>query len=662
MTFKELLERLTGRRSSCSGGCCSAACGGPVCDTEEIGADVLFIIRLIVSCAAFAVSLLVSSIPEPWPLVLLIISAIVAGYDILAGAVLSIIDGKYLDRTVLLTLAAVLALCFGATVEGTALLLLYQIGGIFVDYACQRTKRSVLETIYCEQDYANVINESGQVETVPVESVQVGEQIVVKPGERVPCDCIVLEGRSSLDRSALCDFSGEVLAKEGDELLSGSLNLSGELRCEVTSAAADSAAQALYKSVENGAQRGEVIPKSLSALQMYFTPAVTVLAILMIILLPLLTETTLGEAVRRAAMFLVIADPCSLFISIPLIRLSSMCGAAKAGIVFDGCSAMDEVSSVGVVAFDKAGTLSEGSPRVVAIKSQRMETDVLLKIAAHALAYSNTAQARSVIAAYGDTIYIDLIENFVEIPGSGVEVRVDGIRICVGSKDLMTIKGISVPDSDVTDDDSLYLSIGDEYAGRIVMSDSLRADAAAGVDELKQCGVDSVILFTDETRDSAARTASALGIPEYYSECDREKVRSLLADVKQGCVRGRELMYVGSGESFAGSHTAADIDVAMAGLEALTMPVGTDITVFGGNVDRIALSIAISRYAKMLTGATTVGTAAVKLILLVIAGLGFSTLWFSAFIDAIAGVGAALVSILAYNGEIRQPRGRHEAK
>lgn len=194
MTFKELLERLTGRRSSCSGGCCSAACGGPVCDTEEIGADVLFIIRLIVSCAAFAVSLLVRSIPEPWPLVLLIISAIVAGYDILAGAVLSIIDGKYLDRTVLLTLAAVLALCFGATVEGTALLLLYQIGGIFVDYACQRTKRSVLETIYCEQDYANVINESGQVETVPVESVQVGEQIVVKPGERVPCDCIVLEG------------------------------------------------------------------------------------------------------------------------------------------------------------------------------------------------------------------------------------------------------------------------------------------------------------------------------------------------------------------------------------------------------------------------------------------------------------------------------------
>ncbi len=662
MTFKELLERITGGRFSCSGGCCGAAYARPACDSGEPDFDVLLIVRLIVSCAAFAVSLLVKSIPEPWPLVLLILSAVVAGYDILAGAVLSIIEGKYLDRTVLLTLSAILAMCFGANIEGTALLLLYQIGGIFVDYACTRTKHTVLDTIYCEQDFTHVVDDSGAEELVPVDSVQVGEHVVVKPGERVPCDCIVLEGRSSLDRSALGDFSGEVLAKEGDELLAGSLNRGGELRCEVTSTAADSAARALYNSVENGAKRGEVIPKSLSALQMYYTPAVTLLAILLIVLLPLLSEVSLGEAVRRGAMFLVIADPCSLFIAIPLIRLSSMCGAAKAGIIFDGCSAMDEAATVGVVAFDKEGTLTEGSPKVVAIKAQRMEPNVLLKIAAHALAYSNTAQARSVIAAYGDTIYIDLIENFVEIPGSGVEVRVDGIRICVGSKDLMTIKGISVPDSDVTEDYSLYVSIGDEYAGRLVMSDTLRADAVDGIGELRGCGMDSVVLFTGETRDSAARTASALGIPEYYSECDREKVRALLADVKQGCVKGRELMYVGSGETFAGSHTAADLDVAMAGLEALTMPVGTDITIFGGHVDRVALSIAISRYAKMLSMAALGGTAAVKVVLLIIAGLGFSTLWFSAFIDAIAAVGAVLVSILAYNGEIRQPKGRHEAK
>ena len=662
MTFKELLERITGGRFSCAGDCCGAAYGRPACDSGEPDLDVLLIVRLIVSCAAFAVSLLLKSLPEPWPLVLLILSALVAGYDILAGAVLSIIEGKYLDKTVLLTLSAVLAMAFGAVIEGTALVLLYQIGSIFIDYACTRTRHSVLDTVFCEQDYTYVVNDSGAEELVAVDSVQVGEHVIVKPGERVPCDCIVLEGQSSLDRSALGDFSGEVLAKEGDELLAGSLNRGGELRCEVTATAADSAARALYSSVESGAKRGEVIPKTLASLQMYYTPAVTLLAILLIILLPLLTETTINEAVRRAAMFLVIANPCALFIAIPLIRLSSMCGAAKMGILFDNCGVMDAATAVGTVAFDKAGTLSEGCPKVVAIKAQRMETDVLLKIAAHALAYSNTAQAKSVIAAYGDNIYIDLIENFVEIPGSGVEVKVDGISICVGSKDLMMIKGVYVPDSDVTDDYSLYVSIGGEYAGRLVLSDSLRADAAAGVSELREGGVDSIVLFTNETRDSAARTASALGISEYYSECDREKVRSLLADVKQGCIKDRELMYVGGGECFAGSHTAADIDVAMTGLEALTMPVGADVTIFGGNVDRVALSIAISKYAKMLSMSALAGVGAVKVVLLIIAGLGFSTLWFSAFIDAIAAVGAALVSILAYNGEIRQPKGRHEAK
>ena len=662
MTFKELLERITGGRFSCAGDCCGAAYGRPACDSGEPDLDVLLIVRLIVSCAAFAVSLLLKSLPEPWPLVLLILSALVAGYDILAGAILSIIEGKYLDKTVLLTLSAVLAMAFGAVIEGTALVLLYQIGSIFIDYACTRTRHSVLDTVFCEQDYTYVVNDSGAEELVAVDSVQVGEHVIVKPGERVPCDCIVLEGRSSLDRSALGDLSGEVLAKEGDELLAGSLNRGGELRCEVTATAADSAARALYSSVESGAKRGEVIPKTLASLQMYYTPAVTLLAILLIILLPLLAETTINEAVRRAAMFLVIANPCALFIAIPLIRLSSMCGAAKMGILFDNCGVMDAATAVGTVAFDKAGTLSEGCPKVVAIKAQRMETDVLLKIAAHALAYSNTPQARSVIACYGDTIYIDLIENFVEIPGSGVEVKVDGIRICVGSRDLMMIKGVSVPEADVTDDYSYYISIGDEYAGRIVMADALRADAAEGVAELRACGMDGIIMFTDESRDAAARAASALSISEYYSECDREKMRGTLADIKQGCVRGRLLAFVGSGEVFGGSHSAADVDIAMTGVEALTMPVGTDITIFGGSVDKVSQAIAVSRYARMLSTAVVGGAALVKLVLIVIAALGFSTLWFSVFLDAIATVGASLVSILAFGGEIRQPKGKHEAK
>ncbi len=659
MNFTEILEKSVGRRYSCSG-VCSGASGGPG-GSDELELDIVFIVRLIVSCAAFAVALLVRSIPEPWPVVLLIVSVLVAGWDIAAGAVLSVLRGRYLDKTVLITLSVILALIFGFAVEGTALVLLYQIGCLFVEYAYIRTYRTVLDQIYCEPDDAHVVRD-GEEETVPADTIEVGETIVIHSGERVPCDCIVLEGNASLDRSPLGDYSGAVLVKEGEEILSGCVNQNGELRCEVTSTSADSAAAALFAAVENGAKRGEVVPKSFVWIQTYLTPIVTVVAILVLVLLPLIFDITIQESVRRAAMLLVLASPSVLNVALPLIRLCAMSGAAKSGVLFDGCNAMDTVADTGTVAFDKAGTLSEGSPKVVAIKSERMEPDVLLKIAAHALAYSNTPQARSVIACYGDTIYIDLIENFVEIPGSGVEVKVDGIRICVGSRDLMMVKGVSVPDADISDDFSYYISIGDEYAGRIVMTDQLRADAADGVKELKACGIDSVIMFTDESRDSAARAASALGIPEYYSECDREKMRSTLAEVKDGCVPGRELTFVGSGETFGGSHTAADIDIAMTGVEALTMPVGTDVTVFGGRVDKISLAIAVSRYAKMLSTAVIGGSAIVKVVLMLLAGFGFSTLWFSVFIDCIATVGAALVSILAYNGEIRQPKGKHEAR
>lgn len=659
MNFTEILEKSVGRRYSCSGVCAGPASGPG--GSDELGLEIVFIVRLIVSCAAFAVSLLVSSIPAPWPVVLLILAVLIAGWDIAAGAVLSILKGRYLDKTVLVTLSVVLALIFGFSVEGTALVLLYQIGCIFVEYAYIRTYRSVLDEIHCEPDDARVFSD-GEESIVPANSVEVGDTIIILPGERVPCDCIVLEGTSSLDKSPLGDYSGAVMVKEGDEILSGCINREGQLRCEVTSTSTDSAAAALYSAVENGAKRGDVVPGTFAWIQTYLTPIITVAAILVLVLLPLIFDIPIDEAVRRAAMLLVLASPCALNVAMPLIRLCAMCGAAKSGVLYDGCSAMDSAASLGTVAFDKAGTLSEGSPKVTAIKSERMEPEVLLKIAAHALAYSNTPQARSVIACYGDTIYIDLIENFVEIPGSGVEVKVDGIRICVGSRDLMMIKGVSVPEADVTDDYSYYISIGDEYAGRIVMADALRADAAEGVAELRACGMDGIIMFTDESRDAAARAASALSISEYYSECDREKMRGTLADIKQGCVRGRLLAFVGSGEVFGGSHSAADVDIAMTGVEALTMPVGTDITIFGGSVDKVSQAIAVSRYARMLSTAVVGGAALVKLVLIVIAALGFSTLWFSVFLDAIATVGASLVSILAFGGEIRQPKGKHEAK
>ena len=651
MTFKELLEKLTGGRFCCTSGCCGKSYARPHCSAEEPDFDLVLVIRLIVACITFTAALLIKSIPDAVVTVMLIISALVSGYDILAGAILSIMAGSYFDKSVLIILASILGFVFGAKIESAALILLFQLGGIFVDYAVLRTQLSVLDAVSCDSEDARVIRDSWE-EELDADLVEVGDRIIVNPGERVPCDCIVISGTSSLDLSALGDTAGPILAKEGDEILSGSLNQSGTLRCEITSKRSDSTAAALTSAVEKGAERGHVVPPMLSKFLSFYTPVLVVLAVVVACLLPLAMKISFSEAVSRALVFLIVANPCALVIAVPLIRLSAMGGAAKCGIIFDGCNAMDALSQTGIVAFDKAGTLTEGRPRVVSIKSTRMEPEVLLKIAAHALAYSNSAEARSIIASYAGTIYIDLVENFVEIPGHGVEISVDGVRICVGSRDLMTIKSVSVPDEDISDDASVYISIGEDYAGRIILSDAVRSDAAAGIADLENKGVEQIVMYSPDARDAAARMASSLGIYEYYSEQNRDSLRNALHELQGGAAPGSVLVLVEGEDAVGGAHSAADVDVLMTGVEALTMPTGADVNIFGGKVERIPLAIGICKYANMLIWAVASAVLLLKILLLVLAVFGFVTMWFVAFIDACAAVAAVLVSILAFTGEL----------
>lgn len=655
MTFKELLEKITGGHFCCNSGCCGKFYARPHCSTEEPDFDLVLVIRLIVACVTFAAALLIKKIPDSAVTIMLIISALVSGYDIIAGAILSVMGGSYFDKSLLIVLSATLGFIFGAKIESAALVLLFQLGGVFVDYAVMRTRLSVLDAVSCDSEDARVVRDTWE-EELDSDAVEIGDHIIVNPGERVPCDCIVISGTSSLDLSALGDTAGQILAKEGDEILSGSLNQGGTLRCEVTAKREDSTAAALTNAVENGSNRGQVVPPMLSKFLSLYTPVLVVLAVVAACLLPLALKITFAEAVSRALVFLIIANPCALVISIPLIRLSAMGGAAKCGIIFDGCNAMDALSQSSIVAFDKAGTLTEGRPRVVSIKSTRMKPEVLLKIAAHALAYSNSAEARSIIASYASTIYIDLVENFVDIPGHGSEVFVDNVRICVGTRDLMTIKSISVPDEDISDDFSVYVSIGDDYAGRIILSDSVRSDAASGISDLADKGVEQVVMYSPDSRDVAARMASTLGIYEYYSEQDKNDLRNALQELHEGAAPGSTLALVEGADAAGGAHSAADVDILMTGVDALTMPTGADVSIFGGKVERVPLAIGISKYANMLIWAVASAVLLVKVVLLVLAIFGFATMWFAAFIDACAAVAAVLVSILAFTGELSGKR------
>ena len=515
MNFTEILEKVTGGSNDAGGRLASG----------DLSSLIIFVGRLVVACVAFAVALLVDAVPDIWRTVILVLCALVAGYDIIASAVLGILRGDYLNRSLLIILAALLGFVFGAMIEGCALVLLYQITSVFIDYAVERTRRSVLDTIYCDTAWANLIGDDGKETTVAAGSVQPGDHIVIRAGETVPCDAIVMEGESRVDKAPLGDESGIQNVKEGDEVLSGSVNLSGELRCEAASSQSDSAAARLYRSVQDAPGRGEAIPEILMGLRKYFAPIITGLAVLIAALLPMFLDISITESIRRATMFLVVASPVSMFAAIPVIRLCAGCGAARAGVLFDSCGAMDSMAAAGSVAFNQAGTLTEGSPRVVEVRAGRMGRDVLLKIAAHALSYANTPQSRSIIEAYGGQIYIDLIENFSEAPGYGVEVRVDGIPIRVGNRSLMNIGHVAVPDRDIFVEDGeecIYVAITDEYAGCIVLSDSVRPDAADGIEELRHAGVDSIVMFSSGSRDRTAKLASSLGITEYYSECPRE--------------------------------------------------------------------------------------------------------------------------------------------
>ena len=292
MNFTELLEKLAGG---------STAAGGRLA-AGNIGAGIILVARLAVCCVAFAIALLVDAIPTVWVTVILVLCALIAGYDVIAAAVLGIMRGDYLNSGALVIIAALLAFIFGAEIEGCALILLYQITGIFIDYAVERTRRTVLDTIYCDTAYASRVGEDGKESTVPADSLQPGDIIVIRPGETVPCDCIVLDGSSKLDLAPLGDDSGYVNVKEGDELFSGCINASGELRCEVSSVQSESTAARLYAEINAAPGRGEVVPEALQSLRKYFPPVITAIAVLIAALLPIFLDISVSEAVRRASM------------------------------------------------------------------------------------------------------------------------------------------------------------------------------------------------------------------------------------------------------------------------------------------------------------------------------------------------------------------------
>ncbi|NCC69144.1 MAG: HAD family hydrolase, partial [Clostridia bacterium] len=518
--------------------------------------DIFLIIRLIISALIFAAALIFGEIPDPWPLVMLIASAVISGYDVAAGSVLAVIRGSYFDKCILILIVTVAAFSLGMATEGAALILLFQLGGSMIDYAYIRTSQTVSAEVYCRAGDAH-IQKNGAEETAPAERVVPGDNIIINPGERVPCDCIVLDGGGSLDSSPLGGGTDPLYISEGDEVLSGCILKSGCLRCEATATEEDSTCASFQRAMKTASDTGSPVPEALRRFMTLYTPIVVVLAVVVAGILPLIYKIGIMYAIRRALIFLIIANPCALFVALPLIRFGSIAGTAKSGVMFSSINAMDNAARAAAVVFEKTGALTDGMPHVASVKSERIDADTFLKMTAHALAYSDSPIANSVISSYGGTIYIELIGEFKELPGMGIEVYVDGVRICAGNLSLMAEKSINVPETDITTEQAVYVSIAQEYAGRILLTESLREDAAEGIADLAGQGITSVILLTDEHPAAAAKTASELKIKEYYSDCGREQQLATVKNIKQSLSSKNSLILVGGKDIAESEHSKA---------------------------------------------------------------------------------------------------------
>lgn len=644
MSVKAFFEKAAGARFCCSCGCCDENGLRPFMGEDEGGFDLFLIIRLIISATVFAAALIFEQIPEPWPLVMLIASAVISGYDIAAATVLSVIKGRYFDKCVLILIAAAGAFALGMYTEGAALVLLFQLGASMIDYAYMRSRQTISATVDCTADTAHILTDGGE-ETVPAESIVPGNNIIINSGERVPCDCIVLEGGGSLDSSPLGGGTDPLFVAEGDEVLSGCILKSGCLRCEATAAKEDSSCAVFTKTIRTAADTGGPVPTALRRFLALYTPFTFVLAVIVAGLLPLIYKIGILYAIRRALVFLVVANPCAIFVALPLIRYGSLAGAAKRGILFSGIDVMDSAVSAASVVFERAGAMTDGIPHVSSIKTERMDADTFIKMTAHALAYSDSQIANSVISSYGGTIYIELIEDFKELPGKGVEVYVEGVRICAGNLSLMAEKSITVPEADITVDQAVYVSVAQEYAGRILLSESLREDAAVGVTDLAGQGIGSVILLTDEHPSSAAKTASELKIKEYYSDCGREQKLETVENIRQSLSANHSLLFVGGQDIAEMEHTKADLDISINDVQALNSSLSSDLTILNGKVSGVAAAIASAKHSERVSYMTIFAVLFIKLIVLVLAFLGIATIWFAAFIDAAAALGAILFAI-----------------
>ena len=585
---------------------------------------------------------------------LFMIPYLIIGYDILRKAIKGILNKQVFDENFLMAVATVGAIALGEYTEGVAVMLFYQIGELFQSYAVGKSRRNISDLMDIRPDYANIEDEDGNLEQVDPDEVEIGTIIVVKPGEKVPIDGIIVEGKTTLNTSAL---TGESVPREvnvGDDVISGCINLNGLLKIQTTKEFGESTVSKILDMVENASSKKSKSEAFISKFARYYTPAVCYSALFLALVPPLVcqfllhTSANWSDWIFRALTFLVISCPCALVISIPLSFFAGIGGASNAGVLVKGSNYLEALASTKIVVFDKTGTLTQGVFEVTGIHHATIEEDKLLEYAAYAESYSTHPISKSLLKAYGKEIDKNRISDVEEISGHGIKAIVDGHVVLAGNKKLMNQFGIECGDCSSTGT-VVHVGLDGNYAGHILISDKEKPHSKEAIQTLKSIGIKKCIMLTGDMKNVAQYVASNLGIDEVYSELlpgDKvEQVEKLLSNKTEN----DKLVFVGDGINDAPVLTRADIGIAMGALGSDAAIEAADVVLMDDDPLKITKAIKIAKKCIRIVYENIYFAIGIKLICLVLGALGIANMWLAIFADVGVMVIAVLNAIRALN-------------
>lgn len=607
------------------------------------------VVAALLLAGAFAVEK-TTSLPV-WQLLLIyLMPYLIVGYDVIAEAVEGLFHGELFNEDFLMCIATIGALCIGFLPgaetqfpEAVFVMLFFQVGELFEDYAEGRSRESISHLMDIRPDTANVLR-GGEVSVVAPDTVTVGETIVVKPGEKIPLDGTVVEGSSSLNTVAL---TGESLPRDvapGDDVISGCVNISGLLNIRVNKTFGESTASKIINLVENAGENKAKSETFIAKFAKVYTPIVVTLAFVLAFLPPLVSGDFSGNFptwLQRALTFLVVSCPCALVISVPLTFFGGIGGASKNGILVKGANYMDTLSKLGTVVFDKTGTLTKGQFEVNAVHPDQFDETQLLHLAAHVERYSTHPIAISLKNAYPNEHDGCTVEDVEEISGHGIRAKVNGDTVCVGNTKMMDSAGAKWHPCHKVGT-IIHVAVNGVYVGHIVISDSLKDDSAAAIADLKSLGVKNTVMLTGDREEVGKDVATQLGLDEYHAELlPADKVNAVERLIAKKPA-GTTLAFVGDGINDAPVLARADVGIAMGGLGSDAAIEAADVVLMDDKPSKVATAIRIARHTLKIANENVWFAISVKVAVLILAGFGLATMWMAVFAD----VGVTVLAVL----------------